>query len=282
MTKSIYKITNRINGKVYIGQSKEPNKRFKQHLNDSKDSIIHLALKKYGIQNFDFKIIEKDIENYNEREKYWINFYHAQDRRFGYNILPGGEEPPIIMGENSSLAIYSEQVVRKIEEDILHSDLIFEQIAEKYGTSTQYISLINNGYIRHNKELIYPLRVCKNLPFTQETINLIIHDLIYTCLATTTIAKKYNIGEVTVYYINKGEKYRVDNIQYPIREDYSRCSTWLLNNLIAEIKNNRYKFSEIERMYGLSKSFVNRINQGKIYRRDNETYPLRSSAQRVY
>lgn len=70
MLKSIYKITNTINQKVYIGQSIHPIQRFSEHCYNDTDSLIHRAIKKYGKENFQFEIIEPDIENYNEREKY--------------------------------------------------------------------------------------------------------------------------------------------------------------------------------------------------------------------
>ena len=78
MKKSIYKITNLINNKIYIGQSVSPYKRFAQHCinhgvkggKNSDTSLINLAIRKYGKENFSFEIMEEDIENYNEREKY--------------------------------------------------------------------------------------------------------------------------------------------------------------------------------------------------------------------
>ena len=77
MMKSIYKITNLINNKVYIGQSVHPERRWHEHIwgNNKYKSYIHSAIKKYGVENFLFEIIESNIENYNEREIYWINFY---------------------------------------------------------------------------------------------------------------------------------------------------------------------------------------------------------------
>ena len=53
MKKAIYKITNKINKKSYIGQSVNPILRFEQHnyKNDS-NSLIHKALKKYGREHF--------------------------------------------------------------------------------------------------------------------------------------------------------------------------------------------------------------------------------------
>jgi hypothetical protein len=55
MEKAIYKIENKINHKVYIGQSTNPEKRFKQHCQNAKyRSLIHEAIVKYGKDNFSF------------------------------------------------------------------------------------------------------------------------------------------------------------------------------------------------------------------------------------
>lgn len=90
----IYKITNTINNKVYVGQtSLSVENRFKQHCKDSinpktSDRPLYRAMRKYGIENFIIEIIEEtDIPN--EREKYWIEFYNSYCN--GYNATLGGE-----------------------------------------------------------------------------------------------------------------------------------------------------------------------------------------------
>jgi hypothetical protein len=91
----IYKITNLINQKVYIGQTvKTVEKRFQQHKNNSNKEyfsqiVLYKAFNKYGINNFKCEEIEEiDNEYLNEREKYWIEYYDSYFN--GYNSTLGG------------------------------------------------------------------------------------------------------------------------------------------------------------------------------------------------
>lgn len=94
MSCGIYKITNILNQKVYIGQSKNIENRWKAHKCSKDNSIIHLAFKKYGLSNFIFEVIEEcPVELLNEKEIYWINIYNSL-APFGYNMVPGGNRPP--------------------------------------------------------------------------------------------------------------------------------------------------------------------------------------------
>ena len=94
---NIYMITNKINGKKYVGQSKDVEFRWKQHIKDSKHKklksrYLYRSFNKYGIENFTLDIIEKDIliEKVNEREIFWINYYNTYAPN-GYNLTLGGE-----------------------------------------------------------------------------------------------------------------------------------------------------------------------------------------------
>ena len=55
--KYIYKITNNINGKVYIGQSKDPEDRFKQHKCCFGNSRLYTSMKSYGVDNFTMEVL---------------------------------------------------------------------------------------------------------------------------------------------------------------------------------------------------------------------------------
>ena len=95
----IYKISNKINGKVYIGQTiYDVNKRFREHINKSKyetDIVrpLYLAMRKYGYDNFfveELEIVETK-DDANEREKYWIKYYNSFGEN-GYNATEGGDD----------------------------------------------------------------------------------------------------------------------------------------------------------------------------------------------
>jgi len=90
----IYKAENKVNGKVYIGQTiKNIDKRISEHLKSeySCGIVFRNALKKYGIQSFEISIIDKgeSREELNEKEKYWIKFYNCKVPD-GYNLTNGG------------------------------------------------------------------------------------------------------------------------------------------------------------------------------------------------
>lgn len=88
----IYRITCLVNGKVYIGQSKNCYSRSHKHIKDllkNKHHNSHLqnAFNKYGRINFVNQIIEKcEIEKLNEREIYWMNYYNSTSRDKGFNL----------------------------------------------------------------------------------------------------------------------------------------------------------------------------------------------------
>ena len=99
--KYIYKITNKINGLAYIGQANDYERRFTEHrkykVNQEVDTkLLYQAFEKYGIENFNFEVIGL-YANYNEMERYWVAYYDTYYN--GYNMTPGGDEPPVLNGE---------------------------------------------------------------------------------------------------------------------------------------------------------------------------------------
>lgn len=91
----IYKITNIINNKIYIGQtSKTIQERFAVHISKAKQKInryLYDAMNCYGYENFIIEEIEEcSNDKLNEREVYWIKFYQSNLKENGYNMTSGG------------------------------------------------------------------------------------------------------------------------------------------------------------------------------------------------
>lgn len=94
----IYKITNELNSKSYIGKTEKihPLDRFYEHIKDSKSEYkgnrpLYRAFNKYGVENFSFEVIETVLsEESSSREIYWIATYQTYGSA-GYNATKGGD-----------------------------------------------------------------------------------------------------------------------------------------------------------------------------------------------
>lgn len=92
----IYLFKNKLNQKCYVGQAMDIERRYREHIyysNNNPIQPIHKALAKYGVENFEFKVLEFlpncDKKQIDEKEQYYIHKYQAYTR--GYNCSLGGE-----------------------------------------------------------------------------------------------------------------------------------------------------------------------------------------------
>lgn len=120
----IYKITNLITNKCYIGKTNNSERRWKDHQrlaftegHKEYNKTLYRSMRKYGIENFTFEIIE-ELEDYSisgEREKYWVAFYNSYHN--GYNESEGGDGgsmPGHCQGSTNGRARLTEEDVIKI------------------------------------------------------------------------------------------------------------------------------------------------------------------------
>lgn len=161
----IYKIVNLINNKVYIGQSKNISRRWGDHRRRYKteDCSIYRAIRKYGIENFSFEVIEEcDIEQLNEREIYWIQYYDSHNPLKGYNLTDGG---------NSSVPLkLTKNQVSEIINLLLTSSLSQEEIGKKFNVSQRMISSINIGETWVQQGISYPIRKDKPIKTIEKNV----------------------------------------------------------------------------------------------------------------
>ena len=154
----IYKITNLINGKIYVGKSIDIQRRFRSHINESLDDnkpsyhhVIHRAMRKYGSDNFSFDILEECAEDkLNEREMYWISFFDCcvldgPDK--GYNMTRGGDG-------SSSLDVNK---IRELWDEGLSINEIAEQLQCDRHAVSEHIKCYENFNEEENKRRKYSL-----------------------------------------------------------------------------------------------------------------------------
>lgn len=283
--KDIYIIKNRINDKVYIGQSINAGERFVSHCKPSSadESLISKAIQKYGANNFWYEILEHQIPNYNEREQYWIAYYNSMKPN-GYNLMPGGEEPPHKYGVEHPLSTFENmQIVKQIKDDLRNTNISLSKIALKYDTSKHTILRINQGLHYEEPGETYPIRKNPNMngKLTEEQVEEIIELLKYSYRCYDDIGEQYGVQGSTIKHINEGNIHKKTDIDYPIRKYKNsgtpNCTYEQVTKIINMLLNTDISCRQISKIIKQPLNTIYAINNGtaKRYRRDGYTYPLR-------
>jgi len=163
----IYKISNNINNHVYIGCSVDIEKRFKEHLNYEKsitqqNKTLYKAFRKYGIENFTFKVIEEcKKEDLEERECFYIKQYNSY--LDGYNETIGGDigsfdrngekHPNAKLTQEDIINIRTryKNLERKSEVYLLYKDRIARNGFNKIWQGTTWKNIMPEVYTQDNK-----------------------------------------------------------------------------------------------------------------------------------
>lgn len=155
----IYIIKNSVNNKVYVGQTKVSLKlRFQNHLSaarNGKDYIIGKAIRKYGEDKFYIELLEECcIEELNDREKYWIDYFNSTNNRFGYNISTGGNVTRTTRELNKEVVVelFNSGVPAFKIAKILHTGIpnitnLLKSLNIKYGLELQKTDLLEESMI---------------------------------------------------------------------------------------------------------------------------------------
>ena len=279
MKKDIYKIENKINHKIYIGQSINVKDRWTSHCAPSaskKNSLVDRAIGKYGKEYFDFSIIEKDIENYDERERFWIQKYNCLYPN-GYNILNGGQSGHNgLRGEKNPTSIYSDKQIKKVQNLLKNTKLNYKEICKITGIQTETtIGYINSGKQWYDENIHYPIRPANDI---ESKVDEVIYYL-KNRYSQREIEKIVGIGHSTVDKINKGLLYPRESENYPIRcpkDVFTSHNYYIRNKAIAkDIKNTNLSFKELSAKYDCNLCIIYGINSGNP-KFEEYLYPIRS------
>lgn len=150
MSCGIYCITNTINNKKYIGQSRNIEKRWQGHICELKknkhgNSHLQNAWTSYGSTSFTFAIIEICTKDeLTERENHWMTMHNTLDRKLGYNLREAGDTSGVCNeGERNNGAKITESQAISIIELLLAGKSVYS-IEKELG--------IHNRTIRHIKK----------------------------------------------------------------------------------------------------------------------------------
>ena len=153
----IYKITNLINGKCYVGQSDNIKRRWKDHKvaafyekGSGYDAPLYRAIRKYGLRNFKFEVVEECLkEELNAREMFYISHFDSYEN--GYNQNAGGNTSP------HPQKLTQEQVLQIIVL-LKTTNKTSEDIAKEFNVSGATIREIHLGSIWVQPGESYPIR----------------------------------------------------------------------------------------------------------------------------
>lgn len=234
----IYKITNLINGKIYIGSSVNLKRRKTIHLSNLKNKkhgnrYLQNSFDKYGEDNFIFEILEpvEDKNNLIVREQYWIDTLNACNKNIGYNLAPTAgsllgvkrsQESKIkisqakigkFKGELSPCAILSEKEVLEIK-ILIAKGMSKSKIAEIYRVSLNTIWDINyNRTWKHVEidassiEQKYFFEMSDERRKLTNNQVLDIKKLLYEEVSCKDISIQFNVSQSTIYKIKSGEQW---------------------------------------------------------------------------
>lgn len=222
----IYCYINKINGKKYIGQTNNLERRKKQHIQDSIHCFqgheisyelpFHRAIRKYGINNFEYNILEViDTEDWNEVNKLESKYIKKENTIVpnGYNLQCDG-----IANQGKNKSHLSNDQIQGIIKALKNGEYI-PNIAEKYQLSRSYISDINNGRCLKQENEKYPLQQNR---ITNDEYLQIIDLLKNTKYSIREIARYTNRNHDTIEKINKGYQKIVQALydgDFPIRKN---------------------------------------------------------------
>ena len=292
----IYKFTNKTNGKIYIGQTNNIQKRKNGHRSESFNEKsagynlpFHAAIRKYGWENFNFDILEEicdeeSQEYIDEREIFFIQYYHSLKDENGYNITLGGQgykRKPLTYEEKLNLSkLFTKEEIIDIQNRLIN-DEEYDDIEKIYFPKLKrtFLVNINTGTNYFNEEFDYPLKKNAKSRFSQKEIREI-KDRIKSGEKYKTIQKDFNIKSAGfLSMINSGKYFYSDKDTYPLCDksgNKAQNEVWV-QGIIKDILETNLSLKEISQKWNKSYATVKNINSGRSHKKEKYKYPLRDN-----
>ena len=240
----------------------------------------------------------KDPSKLDERESYWIDFFHSyiKDGK-GYNMTRGGDASNQ-KGVESTNAKFTQETLNELI-DLLqnHRELSLNDLAIKFNVHLDTIRRINNGESYTNSSLHYPIRSNpsqRRLKYlddyfeSEEKLLQLKEDLMYGWDLTIDkdLTKKYNLPIALLRDINNGRRFaEIGDYNYPIRKpNQISHKNPLTREEILEIlhllKDTTVPITKIAEKFKVSRNTIYNINNGTTYLIKDFLYPAREINKR--
>lgn len=294
----IYKITNKVNGKVYIGQSISIEHRWVAHKSTAfrktskeYDKPLYASIRKYGLDNFDFSVIEEcQPAELNEKEIYWIKYYQSNDLSKGYNLTPGG---------NQAVTLIPEELYKKWEEGSTVGELV-ELFKVNKSTISKWLSNLDsyNNIESHRRSTLRQLNNSDGLqPIYQYDLE---GNFIKEWLSYHQIERELGFDRNCIshccrgeYFSSNGYRWAYKNKPLISKEEFYKCSLQKGqkkgNSTITvsseDIEYIKFQLAKgvtqqkIADELGIDRHVVTKINTGKHWN-DGGIYPIYSRKEK--
>lgn len=262
MKKAIYKIQNKNNGKIYIGQSVDPLTRWSRH-KKNRNSYIGRAIGKEGEESFTFEVLEW-TEDFDKRERYYIEKLKTL-APVGYNLTSGG------MGHTKLTNSQIEEVIK-----LLKTEATIFKISEITGICFNVISKINSGKAYRTLEN-YPVRPTRRKPVSRSEI-LEIEELLIEQKEDCEIRESYNLSRTLLSQIKAGQhRLSSPGLSYPIGKN-PIVDRKIFVKIEEMLGSSCFSYELIAKKTGVERELVNKINWGEhSLSRTDKKYPIRKT-----
>lgn len=271
---TIYKITNVVNGKIYIGQTVQTlHQRWLRHCSKTGGSCsyLHRAILKYGKENFKIEVIMETEQDFlNVTEQFYIHHYKSTDHRIGYNLTEGGKTTSPALR-----ALTKEQETKIIAWK--ESGQSCAEIAKEFNIDKTTVA---NIFKRQGKKMPNKRNLSGRVSLTDFVS--FIRDAHPTC---KEVEYKFGISKCSVYNLLR----KINNPSLKLRLGKRKSSAEIYLDDIVEKYKQGYNIQDLIKIFHCNKKYISKalhkagitIQRGKKSIEYNSSKSVQSLAEKT-